>query len=92
MKAIKIPQPFQLNIENIPTPTIKTPNDVLIKITSCGICGSDMGIWNGTNSLATYPRLNRNRFLRTYGKKRRSGFRRSGLELRSLLCLPDWTP
>lgn len=57
MKAIKIPQPFQLNIENIPTPTIKTPNDVLIKITSCGICGSDMGIWNGTNSLATYPRL-----------------------------------
>ena len=31
MKAIKIPQPFQLNIENIPTPTIKTPNDVLKK-------------------------------------------------------------
>ena len=30
MKAIKIPQPFQLNIENIPTPTIKTPNDVLM--------------------------------------------------------------
>ena len=30
---------------------------MLIKITSGGICGSDIGIYNGTNSLATYPRV-----------------------------------
>jgi NADPH:quinone reductase-like Zn-dependent oxidoreductase len=24
---------------------------------SAGICGSDIGIYNGTNSLASYPRL-----------------------------------
>ena len=28
-----------------------------MKITSGGICGSDIGIYNGTNSLATYPRV-----------------------------------
>lgn len=57
MKAIKVPEPFKIVIEEIPEPVISSDNDVKIRITSGGICGSDIGIWNGTNSLATYPRI-----------------------------------
>ncbi len=57
MKAITITEPFKIQIIEVPKPVIKKADDVIIKITSGGICGSDIGIWNGTNSLATYPRL-----------------------------------
>lgn len=57
MKAVKITEPFKVNIVEVPNPEIETGEDVIIKVTSGGICGSDMGIWQGTNSLATYPRL-----------------------------------
>lgn len=57
MKAIKVIEPFNVQIVEVPKPTITKPDDVIVKITSGGICGSDIGIWNGTNSLATYPRL-----------------------------------
>lgn len=57
MKAIKVIEPFNVQIVEVPEPTITKPDDVIVRITSGGICGSDIGIWNGTNSLATYPRL-----------------------------------
>lgn len=57
MKAIKVTKPFQVEIVDVPKPEITEPDDVIIRITSGGICGSDIGIYNGTNSLATYPRL-----------------------------------
>lgn len=57
MKAIKVIEPFKVEIVDVPNPEITKPNDVIVKITSGGICGSDIGIWNGTNSLATYPRV-----------------------------------
>lgn len=56
MKAIKVPRPFEIVIEDIEEPEIRSETEVKIKVTSAGICGSDIGIWNGTNSLATYPR------------------------------------
>lgn len=57
MKAIKVIEPFKVEIVDVPNPKIAKPKDVIVKITSGGICGSDIGIWNGTNSLATYPRV-----------------------------------
>ncbi|BFL46019.1 alcohol dehydrogenase [Lactonifactor longoviformis] len=57
MKAIKVIEPFKVEIVDVPKPTIQNPDDVIVRITSGGICGSDIGIYNGTNSLATYPRL-----------------------------------
>jgi L-gulonate 5-dehydrogenase len=57
LKSIKVIEPFKVEIVEIPKPEIKKDNDVIVKITSGGICGSDMGIWDGTNSLATYPRI-----------------------------------
>lgn len=57
MKAIKVMEPFRIEIAEVPKPQIENEDDVLVRVTSGGICGSDMGIWNGSNSLATYPRL-----------------------------------
>lgn len=56
MKAILVDEPFKLRIAEIPEPSIRE-DEVLIQVAGAGICGSDMGIYNGTNSLATYPRL-----------------------------------
>jgi L-gulonate 5-dehydrogenase len=57
MKAIMIEGPHKLKIIDMEKPQIKNKDDVLLKIISGGICGSDIGIYNGTNSLATYPRI-----------------------------------
>lgn len=57
MKAVVVDEPFKLRIAEVPNPEIKADDEVLIKVVAGGICGSDVGIYKGTNSLATYPRL-----------------------------------
>lgn len=57
MKAVVVKKPFEISIEEVQKPVISQGNEIIIKVVSGGICGSDMGIYNGTNSLATYPRI-----------------------------------
>jgi L-gulonate 5-dehydrogenase len=57
MKAIFVKKPFEISIDDVAPPKIEKSDDVLIQIITAGICGSDIGIFTGTNSLATYPRL-----------------------------------
>lgn len=57
MKAVQIVKPGELRIIDIEKPVIQGKNNVLIKMTASGICGSDMGIYHGTNAAATYPRV-----------------------------------
>lgn len=57
MKAIKVMKPFDVQIVEVEKPKIEKDTEVIVRVTSGGICGSDIGIWNGTNSLATYPRI-----------------------------------
>lgn len=57
MKAVQIIQPGKLQIIEVPKPHIDDKNSVLIKITAAGICGSDIGIYHGTNAAAIYPRI-----------------------------------
>lgn len=57
MKAVKVVEPFKLEIVEVEKPQIKEPGDVLLRVMAGGICGSDVGIYKGTNSLATYPRV-----------------------------------
>ena len=45
MKAIKVIEPFKVEIVDVPKPEIENPDDVIVRITSGGICGSDIGIW-----------------------------------------------
>lgn len=57
MKAIYIEKPFDLKIAQVPAPQVRNPDDVKIRVLCGSICGSDVGIYNGKNSLATYPRV-----------------------------------
>ena len=57
MKGIQIVKPNELRIIDMPKPVIDEENNVLVKIKASGICGSDVGIYHGTNAAATYPRV-----------------------------------
>lgn len=57
MKALCVESPNNLVIEERPMPVIQSPNEVLIKVKAAGICGSDVHIYHGTSSVATYPRV-----------------------------------
>ncbi|HZU15536.1 MAG TPA: glutathione-independent formaldehyde dehydrogenase [Candidatus Dormibacteraeota bacterium] len=47
MKAVVYKEPFRVAVENVPDPTIQHPNDVLVRITSTAICGSDLHMYEG---------------------------------------------
>lgn len=57
MKAIQIIKPGELKIVERDKPSIDGENNVLVRVTASGICGSDVGIYHGTNAAATYPRV-----------------------------------
>ncbi|MDO4642646.1 MAG: zinc-binding alcohol dehydrogenase family protein [Cardiobacteriaceae bacterium] len=57
MKAVLVKEPLVVEIVDVPKPEITDPEDVLVKVRYGGICGSDIGIYSGGNSLATYPRI-----------------------------------
>lgn len=57
MKAVRIVKPEQLELIEVEKPVINEKDNVLIRMTAAGICGSDVGIYHGTNAAATYPRI-----------------------------------
>lgn len=57
MKSVQIVEPDILRIVDVPKPVVDEHNTVLVKMTAAGICGSDIGIYHGTNAAATYPRI-----------------------------------
>lgn len=57
MKAVQIVKPGELKVIEIEKPVLDEENNVIVKMTAAGICGSDVGIYHGTNAAATYPRI-----------------------------------
>jgi hypothetical protein len=47
MKALVFHRPKKVQVENVPDPVIKEKDDILLKVTSTAICGSDLHIYNG---------------------------------------------
>lgn len=47
MKAVVYKGPFEVAVENVPDPSMQHPNDVIVKITSSCICGSDLHMYEG---------------------------------------------
>ena len=47
MRAVVYKGPFEVAIESVPDPEIQHPNDVIVKITSSCICGSDLHMYEG---------------------------------------------
>lgn len=57
MKAIEIKEVDSLEIIETVEPIIEKDDQVKIKVKYVGICGSDVGIYNGNNPMAIYPRI-----------------------------------
>nr|WP_245755585.1 glutathione-independent formaldehyde dehydrogenase [Actinopolyspora alba] len=47
MKAVVYQEPFSVEISEVADPRIEHPNDVLVRVTSTAICGSDLHMYEG---------------------------------------------
>ncbi len=47
MRAVVYEAPFNVAVENVPDPQIQHPNDVIVRVTSTAICGSDLHMYEG---------------------------------------------
>lgn len=47
MKALVFHRPKKVTLDTVPDPRIEKNNDVILKVTSTAICGSDLHIYNG---------------------------------------------
>lgn len=47
MKAVNYQGPFKVKVEEVPMPTIEHPDDVIVKVTTSAICGSDLHMYEG---------------------------------------------
>jgi L-gulonate 5-dehydrogenase len=56
MKNVLLSKPGDIQISEAEYP-VRQPNEVLMKVRSAGICGSDIGAYKGVNPLVTYPRV-----------------------------------
>jgi 2-desacetyl-2-hydroxyethyl bacteriochlorophyllide A dehydrogenase len=51
MKAVTFQGPFKLEVKDVPDPAIQDPKDVILKVTTAGICGSDVHAYDGRMTL-----------------------------------------
>src|SRR5947209_20169205 len=54
MRAVVIDAPGRIRVDNVPDPTPR-PNEVLVQVDACGICGTDLHIIDGASPLPSYP-------------------------------------
>lgn len=54
MKSIVYQGPQQISVKNVPIP-VPNSDEVLIKVSHAGICGSDLNIYTGSHPRATPP-------------------------------------
>jgi threonine dehydrogenase-like Zn-dependent dehydrogenase len=47
MKALVFHSPGKVSVDNVPDPRLEKEDDILLKVTSTAICGSDLHIYNG---------------------------------------------
>ena len=56
MKAVYLKSPRDVSVQSVEQPRRKA-NEILVKVRSLGICGSDIGAYLGVNPLVSYPRI-----------------------------------
>jgi glutathione-independent formaldehyde dehydrogenase len=47
-------KPFHIAVKDVPVPKVEDPNDVLVRITTTAICGTDLHIYRGLEG-SRYP-------------------------------------
>ena len=56
MKSVCLKRPGEIVLADIPK-TRRGSGEILLKVRSAGICGSDIGAYKGVNPLVSYPRI-----------------------------------
>ena len=56
MKSVCLKSPGDISLMDVPAPN-RGKDEVLIRVRSAGICGSDIGAYRGVNPLVSYPRI-----------------------------------
>jgi glutathione-independent formaldehyde dehydrogenase len=51
MKAVSYEQKYKMAVNHHPKPTLKAPGDALLRVTTSGICGSDLHMYDGRTPL-----------------------------------------
>ena len=51
MKAARLQRTQDVSVKNVPDAKIERPTDVLVKITSTNICGSDLHMYEGRTDM-----------------------------------------
>ena len=51
MKALVYGGPRKVEVKNVPDPRIERPTDVLVRITTTNVCGSDLHMYEGRTSV-----------------------------------------
>ncbi len=54
MQAVLIPEPGTISVDEVPDPTPR-PDEIVVAVRSCGICGTDLHILHGQLPPVTYP-------------------------------------
>jgi D-arabinose 1-dehydrogenase-like Zn-dependent alcohol dehydrogenase len=54
MRAVVVSGPGEVDVENVDDPT-PGPDDVIVEVDSCGVCGTDLHIVDGDYPAATLP-------------------------------------
>jgi glutathione-independent formaldehyde dehydrogenase len=57
MRAIVYKKPNRVVVEEVPDPQIEMPTDVVVRVTSAGICGSDLHTYDGRTAAGSEMRL-----------------------------------
>lgn len=57
MKAAVWKGPEQLDVEDMPIPSVKDPYDVQVKVAACGVCGTDVHMLDGKFPMFSPPRV-----------------------------------
>lgn len=47
MKAVHYEGPFEVSVKEIDLPQIKHPDDVIVRVTTAAVCGSDLHMYQG---------------------------------------------
>lgn len=57
MKAVHLVEPYKLEIREVPTPKLEKDTDVLVKVHTVGVCGSDLTAWKGNHPDMKMPSI-----------------------------------
>jgi L-gulonate 5-dehydrogenase len=57
MKEVTVIGPHKFEVRDVPVPELGDDCDVLIRMKSAGVCGSDIHLYHGKNPNSTYPRI-----------------------------------